>query len=842
MTSKPATIAFPQHHESRAQPTSIKDLINPELIDAYEYPTSTKQIGLQYFRLSVKPEVREELRKNLFKTKEQGIVSSVDVSDMRNPAQGDNNDSDNESEDPSVVRRRASGEFKFSVRKLLHELDGAIVSINVRTKTDQVFNPLHQEMTFVGYTATPTHLVRTYFRGFKLLSDKYKEAEYSIPSRPTDKKSVEGYFRHSTTYRKRTRGRSYCIFYMNHDVVAADDKNIYPLRKHGERYSLEASMFAKNKLDKYTHEALLYIFDLSKVNVKQANKGNVDYSTHNHYTFLLVFVKKPDDVLFNTEQPYDVICTMSNILPIFNIHKLTQRPAKEPDNYVEGAINFFYESKTWFEKFSNVRVPGESKMQVVDVFDRSTMASAVYCSRQEHLIEVIIGDNPNVKSVFDRLVRLLNKQPIKYQDYEETELFYENNNEQLIPITPSNKKSFFKFVKDNFRSFYLNGLVKLMYPEPRAVPLTQAGLTAIVREKFEEIAYTIYCKVVANFGDICDMTQIINKGEPKLKTFERSITIRRNKGVSNTHAFNPKPPAYPQRSPYTFNCGVVIPGGTLGVMELYPLEENCVTRSISARSGKVNWLLAQLYRQGNQSEYSLKLPVEQEDDSKDPVIEDNGIPGEIESILKAKVPFSLIEAAIIFIATKGIKSLPITRQDVQEFRNNVKTRNFSTFERSSTIQSKELLQVSIEGNVITVQDELYPDGRKREYTFPFTEEIEIINDIKNESEPKLKKFYDGKLDMETLSMLFDIISPTLIMELLEKVGRDYNAGGLGAFLYENLISKQFSKEQVERLTILLETLEKGHLQVRDIDKAEYAKIHSKPLTTAFIDSERTIAW
>jgi hypothetical protein len=649
-----------------------------------------------------------------------------------------------------------------------------------------------RETQLVGFLYNPQFMIPTQARGSGQTVDAtmYNGEPGSLPSLNGN---VSDYLEHSTAVRDRRRGRVFCIFYVGSEPYAANEENIYPLDRK----------FEGECLDIYTQEALLYAWDLSKVNV-QNTIADVKFlkSTHSPYTYLTVSVRRPDDVFYDklTEIPYDVLILQSNIKPpLLPDKRLVHAPETKRENPKGGGfqgergITVEFNDRVWMRKFH--------RCHTLEVFDKKTMSDVIYCSKMNYDIEIITRPSLRIHDVRTRL-RLLAEGDIMFNQYT---LPRETNHPSLDRLREQ--------MANPFLNHYMRG------------PVSKFGDQGpeIVKQALKGIAYTLFCKLVNGFCDkeLYDLTKVINDYKSTLhkRRFTRMVTKRiseekpgetkviAQKDIVQTDTKSGKNTLYGLTIPCT------VSRVEDGMLHLWPVREG-IRRTISTRDPKETkeYYTLLINLTGGIINFQFSSAVLSDEDYEkgkaiiDKLSSDNTI---LSEKLKAQVLKRVITGA----------GAPPDQEQARIFADKFKDEE-KKYKRTATVPTPNIktsygLTSEIISNTLKVTDTIH---RKHEETPEATFELPIkikatMIDFRASVEEKMiDEPFVGSMDMTFLTLLdYELYQGTnKLLNGLFSIYHCYNSSPpkfspdeLGSFLWSELIEKNWDIPTLRRVYSLI---------------------------------------
>lgn len=755
------------------------------------------------------------------------------------------------------------GMVVMSVEDIRYRVERTMVNGEHVTKTIQE-KGTDTVYLFRGYVWSPRFFIKTFFEGRRLTSEKFNENDFSIP--PVSRVSLQTYVEHCSSFTTRVRGKPYCIFYagtdpMTADVVAADETTIYNLtHKHRSGES--------RTLDSYTERALLWIFNLSKINTSpNANERvNLNDSTHGIYTYLLVVVKKPDDVFYNPRLPYDVVCLNNNIFPRFATHAITHRPMIEheqgrrgeneerkvpvpdrlwPAKFIDfgghgrehesdrshlpsrstieqeyagkrSSIEQEYDRRRAFNRPVPEKVGNRNPLRSVEVYDKRNKSIVVYCTREEFLIEMIVGQSLNVKDVFARLVqwRRNRNSVIQWKDYSSGRYYFRKDSD------------FLHFIQTRFRSPYLMMLIDDSISQIPVPP-------RVIRQKCEEIAYTIFCKMKDDFDKgIGHLPYVFNHWTDQI-TFAKNVSLKKPRFIHlESREINDPDDVKKALTHHEngFKISCFVERDEPGKVFLRPIDGQSFSRLLTAPRNEVDWVLVDIYSQAGTGLVTLRRP-------KSGNFNLGRISEDHEKALHVEVPEELMHSIIVFLRS-GLQTSSKSAGAGWFIEAVMKMTMRRNADKAYTVMSKEGLDVKMTANGYTVTDNM---NKRAQTKFPlvFEQTVEIKTVRIRYEEPGLKSLFvsKGKLDMTAIYMLFEALGEPMETFFSLFPGRSFSDTKLATFLYRILIKPYIDDgafpKTTHRLVAVLNVLDTS-FEMRVIDNEDFIMSHQAKKIDAFV--------
>jgi len=397
-------------------------------------------------------------------------------------------------------------------------------------------------------------------------ADMYNGSRSSLPD--TEPLQVIGntcvgrmsrYLEHSTKVIPRTRGKLYCIFYINgHIPVAADEKNIYSINTSDYRSMTKTNNFRSGRNnayhlpDAYTLNALDYARCISQIDLSRKFTGEKSsQALHTVYTFLTVSVIRPVDLGYKTDYPlnaetekdpppsYNIKIIKSNIVPNFRLKKVvahSEQYIKEQDDMVVVCDDplwpcYFATDRSQIryahrEQGDKRHISRKRADPVIEVFDLSRMCCTAYCNNNEYNLEILIGDSPHVDNVISRGKELMAKGHLSWNGYATT-------------LDSSQIKSFLEYVSTNYGRY----LYSRMSHPVQTTPVSDKMF--LIMQKKREILYAVYRSIVQNRENpksTCDFNTVVARYVPnndyipfhRIKVEESEPTMTKMRAMTTT--------------------------------------------------------------------------------------------------------------------------------------------------------------------------------------------------------------------------------------------------------------------------------------------------------------------
>lgn len=394
---------------------------------------------------------------------------------------------------------------------------------------------------FIGELANVNFLlnIREVIGNQNVVAEMYNGSRNSLPDTSpvrvtgnTCVGSMRKYLEHSTKIIPRTRGKLYCIFYINgHIPVAADEKNIYSINTADYRSMTKTNNFRSGKdnsyhlPDAYTLNALDYARCISQIDLARKYTGEKSsQALHTAHTFLTVSVVRPVDLGYKTDYPlnaetekdpppsYNIKIIKSNIVPNFRLKKVVahseQYIKKEDDDMVVVCDDPLWPCyfATDRSQLRNTHRDREEKKDiyrkradpVIEVFDLSRMSCTAYCNNNEYNLEILIGDSLHVDNIISRGKELMNKGRLSWNGYDTN-------------LDSNQIKNFLEYVSTNYGK-YLYSRMSHSVPLPRV-----SDKMFLIMQKKREILYAVYRSIVQNRENpksTCDFNTVISRYVP----------------------------------------------------------------------------------------------------------------------------------------------------------------------------------------------------------------------------------------------------------------------------------------------------------------------------------------
>lgn len=644
-----------------------------------------------------------------------------------------------ESEDPSPADIQILNEVNNMIVRDVTVVESGVVTersaYTGRIFGGQTSKRVARELRMVGFLYDPQFFIAVEPIGRVIRGQRYEGAEGSLPSL---NESVVDYLDHTTAVRGRRRGHVFCIFYHERQPYAADANRIYKLDR----------VLRSDALDPYTQEALLYAWDLSKVNLAKGRKesgGIYLKSTHSIYTYLVVSVRRPDDLYYRSigAVPYDVLILFSNIFPELQFSdELMHLPETKKDkdysgNFVDGGLTVVYNDLLWMQRFQprwkRNYVMGE---KAVEVFGETKRCDIVYCSPDIFDIEVLVGPSLCVHEVAARL-QSLSRSPVAHRQY----TLQPRHN--LTTIGNTLRES----IANPLFAHYLWGQPSSKFGELEG---------NLVRQALHGIAYTLYCKLRGGFcepgNQLQDLTAVINA---PTKTFRRyqftrsvlKMVASETKGSLKTV----------RRGDISIVCDIIDIKGK--IIELHPRVRE-IRRMLSTTNNPENiksyyTYLANFTKQLLTFEFSDVALSDEEFATRKAVIDRIVVPETLRAqvigrVLKRNVSTDLNPEEVI-----SFKRLYEAERSQPNRQPSVTTPNVLT---SYGLEAKIVSKEESEGKTVSelvVNDLFAQEGKNsvRHYQLPLTEEAEMLEQSEQIVEKAIDEPFMGDLNMTFLTLL-----------------------------------------------------------------------------------------
>ena len=589
-------------------------------------------------------------------------------------------------------------------------------------------------------------------------------------------------------------------------LISGSTRNIQEFERTVRELAQKHSESPNSILDFYTQEALLYAWDLSKANLNQRESDMSKASIHTIDTYLVVSVRKPDDLFYRKTDtiPYDVMIMGSNIYPRLLLTEMMQTSVTEKEYIVKAGrhVTARYVDRVWMRNFE--RSPCR------EVYDAATRSSVIYCSAEEFAINIISGESLNVMKVIERLEKL-NLPNFEYNDY-------------TIPnkLSPTNILTYMKNKVAN--PLIIHYLSQSNTAQPFG-PLERR----LVKQALEGIAYTLYCKLKAGFCNLHlqDLTAVINMSSP---VFRRCPFTRLGTEMIPVESIGNRVSVdkLDKNNHYTIDCIVTSVEVSQNQAEegrvlMTPRENDGgldVKRvlSLEGQSDLLYTYLSNFFLQAGKTKGFDKIEITNQETAKHirRLIDNTHIP----DIVMAQV--------IEHIKYPNIKAVaPLSTRDLEIFINAMKKKEEdlkkieekNTFVRDSqpiktSVKTSYGLSTRVEDGKLYIEDDVgVGKGEKSQvimFDLPFKKPVTMKEQRTGIVEKKLDEPFVGSMDMTFLTLLDHAMyqGEETFLNGLYTIYHDYADKGfnhqeLGRFLWSELIVKEWPENVQKRIYFLI---------------------------------------